>query len=75
MKIKLTYEMKKRFENSSKLLKKASKTGSMDRVKAITIAMDSLHLLIDNIENEEDSLQLEESFEVLLKLSVLEVIK
>jgi len=75
MKINLTYEMKKRFEDRVKILRKASKKGVIDHLDLVTIAMDSLHLLVDNIESEEDFLQLEESFEALLKLSVLDVIK
>lgn len=69
MKIKLTYDMQKRFEESAKLLKRASKTGSIDEIKAMVTVMDMLHLLIDNIKDESDILQLEKSFEVLLELS------
>jgi len=75
MKIKLAYEMQKRFEDHSKLLKKATKTSYVDSVKLTLVAMDMLHLLADNVEDESDKLQLEGSFEVLLKLTISEVEK
>jgi hypothetical protein len=75
LKIKLTPEMQKSFEFASKFLKRASKTGSIYRVKLMVATMGNLHLLIDSLEDENDTLQLEEAYEVLLRLSALEINK
>ena len=75
MKVNLTYELKKRFEDHAKVLRKASKKSAINRPFLAFVAMDLLHVLIDNIEDEKDSLQLEESFDVLLKLASSEVEK
>lgn len=75
MKIKLTPEMQKNFELTSKTLKRASKTGSIYRAKLMVATMGNLHLLIDSLEEENDTLQLEEAYEALLRLSVLEINK